>query len=103
MVIELQFVGGRGLLSRMIAWFSHGWYVHVDSILPDGRLLGARFDGGVLIRPEGYKKFFRILKVTLPCNDDVTNKIDPSALLLILSALADIPSPWLRHKKIIYN
>ncbi|HYT41353.1 MAG TPA: hypothetical protein VEP90_03310, partial [Methylomirabilota bacterium] len=32
-----------------------------------------------------------------------TNKIDPSALLLILSALADIPSPWLRHKKIIYN
>ncbi len=159
MTIELQFAGGRGVLGRTITWFGHGSYVHVDSILPErdpnGKLqfLGARFKGGVLIRPEGYKKFHSILRVSLPCDETISNKyyeflhqqlgkpydykaafggfifnsnwrnpdkwfcselvaagleycyyfkyqlfadankIDPSALLLVLSSTADIPAP----------
>ncbi len=83
--IRLQFVSGRGPLSKIIEWYGHGNYVHVDAILPrlhgkefnedtHLRLLGARFSGGVRIRPEGYKKFFRILQVTLPCSRVVEDK-----------------------------
>src|SRR5579859_5987874 len=59
--IRLQFVMGRGLSSQAIAWFSAGTVSHVDAVLPDGRLLGARFDKvggqppGVRIRPPNYE------------------------------------------------
>jgi hypothetical protein len=62
-VIKLQFVLGAGLSSRAIAWFSAGHFSHVDAVLPDGRLLGARSDvichipPGVQIRPAFYEKW----------------------------------------------
>jgi hypothetical protein len=53
-MIRLQFVLGTGLSSQAIAWFSAGHFSHVDAVLPDNRLLGARSDvvGG---KPPGYR------------------------------------------------
>jgi hypothetical protein len=49
--ITLQFVTSRDPESWAIRTFQRGWCSHVDSVMDDGRLLGARSDGGVLIRP----------------------------------------------------
>jgi len=70
--ISLQFVGADGLSSEAIEWFSHGRFSHVDSVLDDGSLLGARSDvvagvpAGVQIRPPNYEPFKRVLRVELP-------------------------------------
>ena len=61
MTIALQFVRGSDVGAKIIEWFDHGaGYSHVDAVLPDGRLLGARSDlvgnapRGVQIRDPGY-------------------------------------------------
>lgn len=62
-MIRLQFVLGHGLPSQAIAWFSAGHFSHVDAVLPDGTLLGARSDTvggkppGVQVRYPGYEKW----------------------------------------------
>ena len=60
-MISLQFSRGPDLSSELIEWFSHAaHYSHVDTIMPDGALLGARSDviggkpSGVQIRPPDY-------------------------------------------------
>lgn len=59
-MITLQFIGGAELSSRVIGWFSSGHLSHVDVVMPDGSLLGARSDKvggqptGVRIRPPVY-------------------------------------------------
>lgn len=61
--ITQQFVLGAGGSSYAIARFSGGPLSHVDARLPDGRLLGARFDkcggqpSGVRIRCAGYEQW----------------------------------------------
>lgn len=61
MSVKLRFVRGLDFSSRVIAWFSAGHLSHVDAVLPDGTLLGARSDSikgvptGVQIRPPGYE------------------------------------------------
>ncbi len=73
--IRHQFVLGAGLSSRLIAWYGQGWggYSHVDAVLADGRLLGARSDqvggqpAGTHIRPAGYERWKRRTVVTLEC------------------------------------
>lgn len=71
--IVMQFVGNSSWGSRLIEWFDHGKYSHVDSVLPDGTLLGARNDvidgipSGVQIRPASYVDGDKILRVTIPC------------------------------------
>jgi hypothetical protein len=73
--IVLQFVEGSGLGAGMIKWFGHGKYSHVDCVLPEGGLLGARSDRvggmppGVQVRPEGYMKKEKTTRVTLFCSD----------------------------------
>lgn len=69
--IVLQFAGSDDIMSDSIKLFSRGWCSHVDSVLPDGRLLGARLDGGVAIRPANYAKWARTLQVRLQTSDDV--------------------------------
>jgi len=77
-VIRLQFVLGQDLSSRLIAWYGNGYggYSHVDSILPDGSLAGARSDvitlsdgrklpAGFQIRPHDYEKWARRCVVEL--------------------------------------
>jgi hypothetical protein len=48
-----------------IRTFQRGWCSHVDSVMDDGRLLGARLDGGVAIRPPNYEKFTRVERVVI--------------------------------------
>ena len=73
-MIKLQFVMGAGFSSRAIAWFSAGEFSHVDIVMPDQTLLGARSDkvggkpAGVQVRPAGYEKWSRRTTITLPCS-----------------------------------
>ncbi|MGO9998991.1 MAG: hypothetical protein ACLPKW_14805 [Acetobacteraceae bacterium] len=59
-MIRLRFVYNSDWSSKAIALFSRGWPSHVDAMLPDGRLLGARSDliggmpRGVQARPGDY-------------------------------------------------
>lgn len=57
-MIRLQFVSGHDIGSEAIKIFSRGWPSHVDAILEDGTLLGARLDG-IKIRPPNYEVFDR--------------------------------------------
>lgn len=58
--IIFQFSGSKDLGGKIIEWFDHGRFAHVDTVMPDGSLLGARsevVDGvpaGVQIRPASY-------------------------------------------------
>jgi len=71
--IRLQFVCEHAISSQAIAWFSSGHLSHVDCLLDDGQLLGARSDRvggkppGVQIRPQGYIKFSQCVVMTVPC------------------------------------
>lgn len=70
--ITLQFVSADDLGSAAIQWFSAGVVSHVDAVLDDGALLGARSDDaggeppGVRIRPANYHDFARVVRVVLP-------------------------------------
>jgi uncharacterized protein YycO len=76
MSIQLQFVCEAALSSQAIAWFSAGHFSHVDAVLPDGRLLGARDDAvggqppGVRIRPPNYVKWSRRVGMTVPASPE---------------------------------
>lgn len=53
--ITLRFVTSRDVISAGIRAFEDGfWASHVETLMPDGTLLGAHFNGGVLARPKGY-------------------------------------------------
>ena len=74
--MKFSFVLGTGLSSRLIAWYgqSYGGWSHVDALLPDGSLLGARSDtpggtkSGVQIRPDPYERWARREILELPSN-----------------------------------
>lgn len=74
--VTLQFSTERAISSAMIRWFTHSDFSHVDLVLPDGRLLGARSarEGsdtgipGVAIRPRGYADFSRTLQIRVATN-----------------------------------
>ena len=74
-MIRLQFVRGSGLSSAAIAWFSQGTFSHVDAVLPDGTLLGARSDvcggqpPGVRVRPHGYEVWTQRVVFSIPASD----------------------------------
>src|SRR5271170_1819481 len=71
-MIRLQFVLGRGISSQAIAWFSAGHFSHVDAILKDGTLLGARSDQigsippGVQIREPFYEPWKERCVMSIP-------------------------------------
>jgi hypothetical protein len=75
--IRLQFVLGSALPSRLIAWYGEGYggYSHVDGVLSDGRLLGARNDAvggqppGTHIRRPEYEKWVKRAVMTLDATD----------------------------------
>jgi hypothetical protein len=78
--ITLQFIGAADLGSEMIEWFSAGVVSHVDAVMPDGSLLGARSDevggkpAGVQIRPANYEPFARVVRVVLPCPEAMADE-----------------------------
>lgn len=73
--IRLQFSRQADIFSSIIAWYGGAPFSHVDAILPDGNLLGARSDKqggkptGVQVRPPGYAKFAAKVVFTLQCSD----------------------------------
>lgn len=77
-MIVLQFATEAGLTSGLIRAFDHCPWSHVDTILPDGSLLGARSEvaagipAGVQIRPPGYAPFTATRRVELPAGDAMT-------------------------------
>ena len=74
--IVMQFAGSNSLTSRVIQWFGHGRYAHVDTVMPDGLLLGARNDvmagypAGVQLRGPNYQVGYTLKRVTIPCTDE---------------------------------
>ena len=70
-MITFQFVAFDDLGSKAIRIFERGWPSHVDAVLPDGSLLGARSDAvggkppGVQIRPPNYERWSRVERVAL--------------------------------------
>lgn len=74
--IKLQFVLGTGLPSRLIGWYGSDYgegFSHVDAVMPNGFLLGARDDEvggakrGVHLRPQNYEKWRRCVQVVISC------------------------------------
>ena len=66
-MITIRFVSHPGIFNWGTEKFQYGfWADHVDTVLPDGRLLGAHF-AGVQILPSNYDagKFSRELRVSL--------------------------------------
>lgn len=76
MTVQLQFVRQHDIASSAIAWFSQGEVSHVDAVMPDGMLLGARNDAvggqppGVRIRPPDYAKFVLWVPFTITTTPD---------------------------------
>lgn len=78
-MIRLRFVTGDDMVSRGIRAFEYGfWATHVETVLPDGTLLGAHMDGGVRIRPQGYDAGTRSkeLVVDLPADDLMDDRFE---------------------------
>lgn len=73
--IVMQFAGDNSFGSLAIKWFGHGRYSHVDTVMPDGLLLGARNDvmdgypAGVQLRGPNYQVGYDLKRVTIPCTD----------------------------------
>lgn len=63
--LTLQFATENSFGSQMIRWFTWSPYSHVDIVLDNGQLLGARFKGGVEIRDPGYARFMATKRLTL--------------------------------------
>ena len=80
-MITLQFSRGTDISSDLIAWYEHGGWSHVDTVLPDG-LLGARSDAiggkpaGVQVRPKDYLGDEKTLVVELPCSSEMAGKYE---------------------------
>lgn len=77
-MLQLQFVMGTGLTSRIIEYFGHGVSVsHVDTVMPDGRLLGARNDkignvpAGVQLRDPSYTGTEAVLRINIAMPGDM--------------------------------
>jgi hypothetical protein len=71
-MICLRFCTWHSASSKLITLFEDGfWATHVETVMPDGRWLGARFKGGVLARPANYDhdKVSKQVFVEIPCTE----------------------------------
>lgn len=77
-MITLQFSTAPNLAGEAIRIYSRGWASHVDVVMDDGALLGARSDvigdkpSGVQIRPANYETWTRTQVVKLASAAPVT-------------------------------
>ena len=85
--VWLRFITEEDFSSRLIRWFTWSDWSHVDFVLRDGRFLGARLDGGVLIRPHDYiiPSAFRYAYVEVP---------DPRKVYGWATTQVDKPYDW---------
>jgi hypothetical protein len=73
MTAQIRFVTCDDIVSAAIRGAEYGfWASHVEALMPDGKLLGAHYDGGVLERDVGYDAgiMARELYVPLPMPAD---------------------------------
>ena len=74
--ITLQFVGNDNFIDDVIELKGGGKYDHVDIVLEDGTLLGARNEHllgvppGVQIRPAAYDKWANVAHIVIPLSDE---------------------------------
>lgn len=78
-MISFQFSAEANIPTLLIEWYGHGCWSHVDVML-DGKLLGARINGGVQLREPGYAKFSRTKQVDIP---STPQQLDHYALWLM--------------------
>jgi len=84
--VRYQFVRGKGFTSRAIGYFGGDYYSHVDIILPNGRLFGARSDRvggrppGVWDRPPNYEQWAARCIIQLGCTTDQYSKFYATAV-----------------------
>lgn len=72
--MKLRFVTCHDIVSAAIRTAEFGfWASHVEAVIPDGRLLGAHFKGGVQARMPGYDAddVTRQLFITLPATAEM--------------------------------
>jgi hypothetical protein len=71
-VITLRFVTDNKLISKLIRAGEYGipFPTHVEALMPDGTLLGAHLEGGVLARPYNYDAATWTMQqfVVVPCD-----------------------------------
>ena len=75
-MITIRFVTAHDPVSEGIRHFEYGfWATHVEALMPDGTLLGAHADGGVLARPHDYdaSAFTKEIYVHLPVTSEETD------------------------------
>lgn len=82
--ITIRFVGGNDFISGWIRRAEYGfWATHVETLMPDGTLLGAHASGGVQARPKDYDKgeFSKELFVPIPATPEQTNAFHRALVL----------------------
>jgi len=67
--VTYQFSTASAIDSALIRWGTWSEYSHVDIVMPDGNLLGARLHQGVQVRPPNYAKFSKSLRMSVAMND----------------------------------
>ena len=76
-MIRIRFVDGLDVVAAGISAAEYGfWAIHTEAVMPDGTLLGAHWNGGVLARPIGYDKasMTKDLIVEIPADQAMTDK-----------------------------
>jgi hypothetical protein len=76
-MIRIRFVDGTDIAAAGIRAAEYGfWAIHAEAVMPDGTLLGAHYNGGVLARPAGYDKgtCSKDLIAELPADQAMTDK-----------------------------
>lgn len=70
-VIRWRLVDESGFISKGIEFIENGGRVcHVEFLTDDGLTIGARMDGGVLIRPANYATFTNIFPFSAVVSDE---------------------------------
>lgn len=67
-MIALRFVTTNDIISAGIRLAENYTFSHVEAVMPDGSLLGAHADGGVLARPSDYDKDVWTYEMRVPLN-----------------------------------
>jgi uncharacterized protein YycO len=75
MIVTIQLVTEDSFASKLIRYFTNSEFSHVDLVMPDGGLLGARLDGGVQIRPDNYAKFTKLARFNIDLPADTAAKL----------------------------
>ena len=79
-LLTSQFVGSGGWQSALIKIKGGGPFSHVDLVLPDGSLLGARSDkimsipSGVQVRPPDYERWERVERISVEVTPEQYSK-----------------------------